>query len=92
MQDISFDILPIRDHAFFQQPELQGLLGNDFFQLARFTAKGAHLSRGGGTSRIASEPTLASLKKFLRPFVIDTLRDAFTAAKLGNGFLTTQAI
>ena len=45
MRDISFVVSPIRDHAFFKQPQLQGLLGNDFLQLTSFTAqRGLRLS------------------------------------------------
>jgi hypothetical protein len=47
------------------------------------------LSRGGRTGRIAGKPTLAGLKELLRPFVIDTLGDALTTAKLGNALLAT---
>jgi hypothetical protein len=34
MQDTSFDILPIPDHAFFEEAEFQGLLGNDLLEIA----------------------------------------------------------
>jgi hypothetical protein len=31
MQDISFDVSPIRDHAFFKQAQFKRLFGNDLF-------------------------------------------------------------
>jgi hypothetical protein len=92
MQGISFVVSPIRDHACFKKPQFQGLLGNNFFQLTRFTAKGGHLTRGSRTSRITGKPPLASFQKLLRPFIIDALGNAFTAAQLGDALLTTQSI
>jgi hypothetical protein len=35
MRGISFDVSPIRDHAFFKKAQLQCLLGNDFLQITR---------------------------------------------------------
>jgi hypothetical protein len=48
MRGISFDVSPIRDHAFFKKAQLQCLLGNDFLQITRFTAQGRNFgfSRG----------------------------------------------
>ena len=42
--------------------------------------------------RIAGKPAFTSLKKLLRPFVIDTLGDALTTAKLGNALLATESV
>jgi hypothetical protein len=33
MQDISFVISPIRDHALFKKPQFQGLIGDNSFSL-----------------------------------------------------------
>ena len=41
---------------------------------------------------ITGTPTLASLEKLLRPFVIDALGDEFTAAQLRDALLATQSI
>ena len=92
MRGISFVVAPIRNHAFFKEPEFQGLLGNDLFQITRFAAKGFNLACRSRPRRIAGKPTLASLKELLRPLVIDALGNAFAAAKFGNGFLTSQSI
>jgi hypothetical protein len=89
MRGISFVVAPIRGHAFFKKPQFQGLFGNDLLQITRFTTKGRHLTRRSRTGRIAGKPALASLKKLLLPFVIDTLGNAFAAAQLGDGLLTT---
>ena len=90
MQGISLVISPIRDHAFFKQPEFQGLLSNDLFQLTRFLAKGFHLPRGSRTGRITGKPTLAGLKELLRPFIIDALGDALAPAQLSDALFATK--
>lgn len=43
MRGISFVVAPIRDHAFFKQPQFQRLFGDDFLQIAGFLAKHLHL-------------------------------------------------
>ena len=92
MRGISFDVSPIRDHAFFKKAQLQCLLGNDFLQITRFTAQGRNFARRSRSGRITGKPTLACLEKLLRPFVINGLGDAFSTAKFGNGLFATQAI
>jgi hypothetical protein len=92
MRGISFDVSPIRNHAFFKKPQFQCLFGNDFFQIMRFTAQGRNLPCGSRPSRITGKTTLASLKKLLRPLVIDALGDTFAPAKFDNAFLTTQSV
>jgi hypothetical protein len=87
-RDISFVVSPIRNHAFFKEPQFQGLLGDDFLQFTRFTAKSLNLTCRGRTGCIAGKPALTSLKKLLRLFAINALGDAFTTAQLGNGFFT----
>jgi len=47
---------------FFKKPQFQGLLGDNFFQLSRFAAKGGHLTRGSRASRITRLP--ASINSF----------------------------
>jgi|SRR5881394_2772358 len=69
MPDISCDILPIREHAFFKQAVLQRRFGQRLLQLARlgpqrFDLVGRRLAR-----RIAGEPALAGLQELLRPAV-----------------------
>ncbi len=92
MRGITFVVSPIRNHAFFKEPQLQGLLGNNLFQITRFAAKGLNLACGSRTSRITGKSTFASFKKLLRPLVIDALGNAFAAAKFGDGFFTAQTI
>ena len=55
-------------------------------------AQAFNLARGRLAPGVASEALLARFKKFLRPFVINALGNALTAAQLGDGFFTTQAI
>ena len=88
MQDISFEIAPIPGHAFFKKPQFQCLLGNDFFQFTGLAAKVFNFACRSRPSRITGKSALASFHKLLRPFVINTLGNTFTTAKLGDGFFT----
>ena len=45
--DISFEILPIPEHAFFEQPQFQGLLGDHLFEISGFTPKVSDFARVG---------------------------------------------
>jgi hypothetical protein len=89
MRGISFCVSPIRDHTFFEKPQFQCLLGDNLLQVTSLTAKGLNLACRGRTGSITRKPPFTSLKKLLRPFVIDTLGNAFAAAQLGDGLLTT---
>ena len=65
MQDTSFVVVPIRDHAFFEQPQFKSLFGNNLFQVASLAAQVFDLRRGRRTSRIASKAFLAGFQEFL---------------------------
>jgi len=65
MRDISFGILPIRDHAFFEQTQFQRLFGNDFLKLARFAPEFLHFAGIGCPCRISGQPPLACFEEFL---------------------------
>ena len=39
MRGISFFVAPIRDHAFFEQPQFQRLFGDDLLQITRLATK-----------------------------------------------------
>ena len=67
--------LPIRDRAFFEQPQFEGLLGNHLLQFLRLTPKLSNLIRRGGSGGIPSKPPLAGLEEFLRPAVIEAFGD-----------------
>src|SRR3981081_1060880 len=67
MRDISCDILPIRDHAFFEQAVLQRRLGQRLLELARLCPQSFHLVGGGLTGRVAGETPLARFQELLRP-------------------------
>jgi hypothetical protein len=41
MQDISFVVAGLRDHAFLEQPQFQRLLGNDLLHIAGLAARSA---------------------------------------------------
>ena len=79
MQDISCVVVPIRDHAFFEQTVFQCQISNAFLQRASLTAQVFYLIRCGSTRRVASKLALARFHKLLRPGVIQALGDAFTA-------------
>jgi hypothetical protein len=80
MRGISFLVAPIRDHAFFEQPQLQRLFGDNLFQIASLAAQMLDLVGGGGTRRVAGQPFLAGFEEFLRPVVIEALGDPFAPA------------
>ena len=89
MRDISYIVVPIRDHAFFKQPVLESQIGNAFFQGARLPTQVLHFAAGGRTGSIASKPALSSFHEVLGPGVIEALGDALVAAQLGNAGLVT---
>ena len=92
MRDISFWVVPIRDHAFFEQAVLQKGLGENLLQVASFTLQADDFTGRGLTRRIARQALLACLQEILRPVVIEALGDPFTSAKLGDRTLSAQTI
>jgi len=92
MRDTSFVVAPIRDHAFFEQPQLKGLFGNHFLQIACLTAQTLDLGRGRCTRGVTGKAFLASFKELLGPAVVQALGNAFTAAQLCNAVLALQAV
>ena len=92
MRDTSFLVSPIRDHAFFEQPELERRLGNDLLHSARLPAQPLHLVTGSSPCRVTRKAAFASLQELLRPHVIQTLGDPLTAAQLGDAVLPAQAV
>src|SRR5690606_19234060 len=91
MRRTSFAVLPIRDHAFFEQAVLEGNLGEGLLELSGFGAQRLDLIGGGLTGGIAGEPLLAGFEELLGPAVIEVLGDAFLAAELGDAVLAAQA-
>jgi hypothetical protein len=92
MRGISFAVLPIRDHAFFEQTVLEGDLGQRLLELAGFGAErldliGRRLSRG-----VTGKPLLAGFEELLGPTVVEVLGDALFPAELGDAVLAAQAI
>jgi len=69
MQDISFLVSPIPDHAFFEKPVLQHLLGQRLLEVARLGTQCLHLVTGRLACGIAGKPLLAGLQELLRPTV-----------------------
>jgi hypothetical protein len=72
--------------------ECKRIAGNNFFQLTSFTTKRGYLARGSRTGRITCKPPLASLRKLLRPFIINTLGNTFTPTKFSDGLFTAQSV
>src|SRR5665811_992319 len=91
MLDISFDILPIRDHAFFKKAQFQSLFGNNLFEIACFTSQILDFIAIGSSCSIACQTLLSSLKELLRPAVIHALGNAFLTAKFCNAVLAAQS-
>jgi len=73
MRGISCLVSPIADHAFFKQPKLQRLLGDNLLQFLRLTPQILDLAAGRSTRRIARKPSLAGFQELLRPAVIKAL-------------------
>src|SRR3981189_3052378 len=89
--DISFAVLPIRRHAFFEQTVLQGQIGNHLLERHGLPTQIVDLVRGGSPGRIASQALLASLQEVFRPAIVQVLRDPLAATQLGNAVLAAQA-
>src|SRR5215471_2579739 len=91
MRSISCDILPIRDHAFFEQAVLEGDLGQRFLELAGFGAQHLDLIGARLAGGIAGQPLLAGLQELLAPSVVEVLGNAFLATELSDAVLAAQA-
>ena len=91
MRRISFDILPIRDHAFFEQAVLEGDLGQRLLELTGFGTERLDFIGGRLACGVTGEPLLAGFEKLFRPSVVEVLGDAFFAAELGDAVLAAQA-
>src|SRR5215203_6803372 len=89
---ISFLVSPIRDHAFFKQPQFKRLLGHHRLELLRLTPQILDLATGRRPRSVTRQAALAGLQELLGPGVIETLGYAFTPTQLGNAGLAPQAI
>src|SRR6185503_15432226 len=92
MRRASFAVLPIRDHAFFEQAVLERGFCQRLLELARLGSQRLDLVRSGLARGIASEPLLAGLQELLGPAIIEVLSDAFLAAQLGDAVLAAQPV
>src|SRR3954452_15763990 len=92
MRDTSFAVSPIRDHAFFEQPQCERLLGDNFLQLLCLTPQVFDLLRGGRSCRIPGQPALACLEELLRPAVVQAFSDPLASAQLGNAGFAANAV
>jgi hypothetical protein len=59
-------VSPIPDHAFFEQPQFERLLGDNFLQVLRLVPELLDLIGRRSPHRVASEPALARLQELLR--------------------------
>src|SRR5215468_5029208 len=84
MRRASCLVSPIPDHAFFEQSQFEGLLGDNFLEVLRFAPKLLDLVGRRCTSGVSGKPALAGLEELLRPRVIHALGNAFAPAKLGD--------
>jgi len=55
MRDTSL-VAPIRNHAFFEQPQFQRLFGYNLLQIAGRAPKILHIAGVGFTCRVAGQP------------------------------------
>src|SRR6478752_1084357 len=82
MRRASCLVSPIPDHAFFEQPQFERLLGDNLLQVLRLAPELLDLIGRRGPRRVAGEPALTGLQKLLRPRVIHALGDTFAPATL----------
>ena len=92
MQNISFLVSPIRNHAFFKEAQLKRLFSDNFFELPCLMAQVFDLAARGSPCRIPRQTPLASFKELRRPTVIQALGNALTSAQFSNALLASQAI
>src|ERR1700744_1770009 len=92
MQDTSFFVAPIRDHAFFEQTVLERQIGDALLQGAGFTAQILDLIGRGGARGVTGQAALARLHELLRPSVIQALGDTLLAAQLGDAVVPAQTV
>src|SRR5262245_16272678 len=92
MRRASCLVSPIPDHAFFEQSQFEGLLGDNFLEVLRFAPEPLDLVGRRRTSSVPGKPALAGLEKLLRPGVIHALGNAFAPAKLGDRGFAAKAI
>jgi hypothetical protein len=92
MRDISFVVAPTVEHAFFKQSEFERLFRNNLLQITRHAAQVFDFISIGSTCRVPRQTPFSSLHEVLGPFVIDALRDAFTAAQLSDAVFAPQAV
>src|SRR5690554_1603978 len=84
MPDISCVVVPIRNHAFFEQTVLEGQVGHAFLQITRLRPQVLYFIAGCSAGRVTGQPTFAGFHELLRPGVIQALRYALPAAQLSN--------
>ena len=92
MRDISFFVVPIRDHAFFEQAVLKGQLSQTLFQLSRFRTQGFNFRAIGLAGNIPREPLLTGFKEVIGPFIVKALGDTFLSADLGYTLFTAKTV
>ena len=66
--------------CFFEQAELERLLGHDFLQRAGFLAQRLDLIAGGRAGRVTGKAALSGFQEFLGRSVLQALGDGFAAA------------
>ena len=82
----SFLASPIPDHAFFEQAQFQGLLGDDLLQRLGFPAQVFDLAAGCRSRCVACKAPFSGLQELLRPSVIQELRVSYgKMTRIGRG-------
>src|SRR6056297_26349 len=92
MQDTSFVVSPIPDHAFFQHSVFDREIGNRLFEGDRLGTQLLYLRARRLTRRVTGQALLARLEELLRSTVIQARRDTLAPAKLGNALFAPQAL
>ncbi len=88
MRYTSCIVLPIREHAFFEQTILHQQLRYCFFQTQRFLTQVLYFIGRGFSSGIPGQTFLARLQRLLAPVVIQILVDPLFAAQFSNAAFT----
>jgi hypothetical protein len=88
---LRIDVVPIRDHAFFEQPVLEQDVGQRLLEGAHLSAQLLDLAGRRLAFGVTRQPLLAGFQELLRPFVIEALRDPLAPTQLRDRVLAAQA-
>jgi hypothetical protein len=90
MWDTSFPVLPIPDHAFFEQAVFQREVRDGLLERGGLSPKALHLGAGRLTGSIAGQTPSPGFEELLGPGIIQALGYAFASAELSDAVIAAQ--